>query len=168
MKIHAEVEPVYIIGNFSLKSAEKGWIIEAPAKSYSAGSWKSQGLPFYSWGVTYSKEFNIEKNGGTWKVSLGKWNGTVAEVSVNGQSATVIAFPPYETDITGLINTGNNKIEVKVIGSLKNLLGPHHNNPKPGLVSPWIWRNVKAYPSGKDYQILDYGLFEDFNLFREY
>ena len=166
MKIHAEVEPVYIIGDFSVKTAEKGWVIEAPAKVYSTGSWQSQGLPFYSWGVTYSKEFNIEKNGGTWKVGLGKWNGTVAEVSVNGQAATVIAFPPYETDVTGLINPGINKIEVKVIGSLKNLLGPHHNNPKPGFVSPWIWRNVKSYPPGKDYQILDYGLFEDFNLLR--
>jgi len=53
---------------------------------------------------------------------------------------------------------------VNVIGSLKNLLGPHHNNPKPGFVSPWIWRNVKSYPSGKEYQILDYGLFEEFKL----
>lgn len=166
MKIHAEVEPVYLIGDFSVKTAEKGWVIEAPAKVYSTGSWQSQGLPFYSWGVTYSKEFNIEKSEGTWKVGLGKWNGTIAEVSVNGQAATVIAFPPYETDVTGLIKTGENKIEVKVIGSLKNLLGPHHNHPKPGFVSPWIWRNVKSYPPGKDYQILDYGLFEDFNLLR--
>jgi hypothetical protein len=65
-----------------------------------------------------------------------------------------------------LIKPGLNKIEVKVIGSLKNLLGPHHNKPKPGFVSPGVWRNVKFYPAGKDYQILDYGLFEDFELSR--
>jgi hypothetical protein len=166
MKIHAEVEPVYIIGDFSVKTAEKGWVIEPPAKVYNTGSWNSQGLPFYSWGVTYSKEFNIEKSEGKWKIGLGKWNGTIAEVSVNGQAASVIAFPPYETDVTGLIKPGLNKIEVKVIGSLKNLLGPHHNNPKPGFVSPGTWRNVKSYPAGKDYQILDYGLFEEFVLYR--
>jgi len=166
MKIHAEVEPVYIVGDFSVKPAVKGWVIEAPASVYTTGSWKNQGLPFYSWGVTYSKEFNIEKAEGKWQVGLGNWNGTVAEVSVNGQPATVIAFPPYTTDITGLIKPGINKIDVKVIGSLKNLLGPHHNNPKPGFVSPWIWRNVKAYPAGKDYQMLDYGLLDDFILYR--
>jgi hypothetical protein len=164
MKIHAEVEPVYIVGDFSVNPAVKGWVIEAPASVYTTGSWKNQGLPFYSWGVTYSKEFNIEKTEGKWEIGLGKWNGTVAEVSVNGQPATVIAFPPYNTDVTRLIKPGINKIDVKVIGSLKNLLGPHHNNPKPGFVSPWIWRNVKGYPAGADYQLLDYGLFEEFVL----
>lgn len=164
MKIHAEIEPIYILGNFSVSSAAKGWNIEAPASTYNAGSWKSQGLPFYSRGVSYSKEFNIDSSDGKWVIALGNWYGTVAEVSVNGQQATPIAFPPFHSDITGLIKTGLNKIDVNVIGSLKNLLGPHHNNPKPGFVSPWIWRNVKSYPAGKEYQILDYGLFEEFKL----
>jgi len=142
----------------------KGWTIDAPVKAYTEGSWKSQGLPFYSWGISYSKEFNIENADGKWDIALGHWNGTMAEVNVNGQPATEIAFPPYHSDITGLIKPGLNKVEVTVIGSLKNLLGPHHNNSKPGFVSPWIWRNVKSYPSGKDYQTLDYGLFDDFVL----
>ena len=30
MKIHAEIEPVYILGDFSVKPAEKGWNIDAP------------------------------------------------------------------------------------------------------------------------------------------
>jgi len=161
MKIHAEVEPVYILGDFSVNPAIKGWTIEPPVSAYSTGSWKSQGLPFYSWGVTYSKEFDISDTGGKWEVDLGNWNGTVAEVLVNGQPATTIAFPPYHSDITGLVKTGKNKIEIKIIGSLKNLMGPHHNNPAPGLAGPWLWRNVKSYPSGKDYQMMDYGLFGD-------
>lgn len=164
MKIHAEIEPVYILGNFSVSPAQKGFTIGPPVSAYSTGSWKDQGLPFYSWGMTYSKEFNVEKSDGKWGLGLGKWNGTVAEVTVNGKPATVIAFPPYKTDITGLIKPGRNTIEVKVIGSLKNLLGPHHNNPERGFVSPGSWRGVKTYPSGKDYQMMDYGLFEEFSL----
>lgn len=166
MKVHAEVEPVYITGDFSVDPSAKGWNIKAPVRVYNLGSWKSQGLPFYSWGVTYSKEFDIKNADGIWTVGLGKWNGTVAEVTVNGQKATVIAFPPYITDVTGLIKQGTNKIEVKVTGSLKNLLGPHHNNPAPGLVSPGSWRNVRTYPSGTDYQMIDYGLFEEFKLYK--
>jgi hypothetical protein len=50
------------------------------------------------------------------------------------------------------------------IGSLKNLLGPHQNNPKPGFVSPWIWRNVKVYSFDNDYQMSNYGLFDEFAL----
>lgn len=167
MRVHAEVEPVYITGDFSVEPSAKGWNINAPARAYNLGSWKSQGLPFYSWGVTYTKEFNIKNADGNWKVGLGKWNGTIAEVTVNRQKATVIAFPPYITDVTGLIKPGTNKIEVTIIGSLKNLLGPHHNNPAPGLVSPGSWKNVKKYPAGTDYQMIDYGLFEEFKLFKE-
>jgi hypothetical protein len=164
MKVNAEIEPVYILGDFSVVPVEKGWEIEAPATAYTLGSWKTQGLPFYSWGVSYSREFNVQSADGKWEVALGNWSGTMAEVSVNNQPGTIIAFPPYHSDLTGLIKKGINKVDIKVLGSLKNLLGPHHNNPKPGFVSPWIWRNVKGYPSGKDYQMLDYGLFEDFTL----
>jgi hypothetical protein len=166
MRVHAEIEPVYITGDFSVKPAEKGWVLEAPVKLLTMGSWKEQGLPFYSWGVTYSKDFNIEKSEGSYEIRLGNWNGTVAEVIVNGQPAGVTAFPPYRTDITRLIKPGINTIDIRVIGSLKNLMGPHHNNPAPGLVSPWLFRNVKAYPPGKDYQLLDYGLFEEFVVFQ--
>jgi len=164
MKIHAEIEPVYILGDFSIKPADKGWTIEPAVNKLTMGGWKDQGMPFYSWGVTYSKEYNIEEQKGKYIVSLNGWKGTVAEVIVNDQPAGVIAFPPYQNDVTQFIKAGENKIEVKVIGSLKNLLGPHFNNPVPGLVGPWHFRNVKSYPAGKDYQLLDYGLMEEFSL----
>lgn len=164
MSIYAEVEPVYVLGDFSVMPAAKGFTITPPAPSYTTGSWKEQGLPFYSWGITYSREFNIEKAEGKWEVGLGDWKGTVAEVSVNGQPATVIAFPPYTTDVTGLIKPGVNKIDVTVIGSLRNLLGPHHSDPPSGFVTPWSWRGVKSYPAGKDYRMLDYGMMDEFKL----
>jgi len=164
MKVHAEIEPVYILGDFSVVPAVKGWTLEAPVKELKTGSWKDQGMPFYSWGLTYSREYTIDKPEGRYLVELSNWKGIVAEVSVNGEPATIIAFPPYQSDITDLVKPGNNRIEVKVIGSLKNLLGPHFNNPAPGLVSPGHFRNVKSYPAGKDYQLLDYGLTDEFNL----
>jgi hypothetical protein len=167
MKVHAEIEPVYIVGDFSVKPAEKGWYIEAPVKLLTPGSWRDQGMPFYSWGVTYSKEFNIENPDGPYVVNLNNWKGTIAEVTVNGNAATVIAFPPYQSDVTEFIKSGKNIIEVKALGSLKNLLGPHFNNPAPGFVSPWLWRNVKNYPAGKEYQLMDYGLMEEFSLLKE-
>jgi len=164
MKIHAEIEPVYIIGDFSVTPSVKGWTIEPPAETLSTGSWKEQGMPFYSWGVTYVKDYAIENPEGHYFVGLENWKGTVAEVRVNDQPAGIIAFKPYRLDITSLLESGSNKIEVKVIGSLKNLLGPHFNNPAPGLTSPWLFRNVKSYPPGKDYQLMDYGLVEEFDL----
>ncbi|HEX2976649.1 MAG TPA: hypothetical protein VHO68_12000, partial [Bacteroidales bacterium] len=167
MKVHAEIEPVYITGNFSVIPAEKGWLIAPPAKVYASGSWKSQGMPFYSWDMTYSRQVQSDNADVRWKVALGKWNGTVAGVYVNDRKAAVIAFPPYTADISAFMKPGMNRIEVKVTGSLRNLLGPHHNNPAPGLSSPGSWRNVKSYPGGAGYLMMDYGLFEDFTVLKE-
>ncbi|MDR1130643.1 MAG: hypothetical protein LBK96_06650 [Prevotellaceae bacterium] len=164
MKIHAEIEPVYVIGNFTVEAAAKGWEIKPPLKEFSTGSWKSQGWAFYSRGVSYRKTFEIDSPGKQYSVSLGKWTGTVAEVLVNGQSAGIIGFEPYTVDVSGLIKKGSNTVDVIITGSNKNLLGPFHKNPGPGVVSPWHFRGVKDYPSGNDYQQIDYGLMDDFQL----
>ena len=163
MHVNDEIEPVYLLGDFNLASASKGWFITAPQPLH-IGSWKEQGLPMYGQGVRYVKEFRVKTAGQRVAVRLGKWKGTVAAVTVNGRDAGVIAYDPYELDITNYLRAGNNRVEVTVIGSLKNLLGPHHNAPKPGLVSPWQWRGIRRYPAGTEYDTLDYGLLEDFQL----
>ena len=96
-------------------------------------------------------------------VRLNEWNGTVAEVYVNDQKAGVIGWDPYQLDITSALKKGTNKVEVRVIGSHKNLLGPHYREEK-GLASPWHWKNIKSRIPAADYQMLDYGLMEDFDL----
>ncbi|MDR2653377.1 MAG: hypothetical protein LBC68_13910, partial [Prevotellaceae bacterium] len=166
MKILAEIEPVYILGNFIVQPVAKGWELKPPVKEFSTGSWKNQGWAFYSQQVSYRKTFEIDDPGKHYRVRLGTWIGTVAEVSVNGKSAGIIGFEPYSVDVSGLIQNGKNTVELIVTGSNKNLLGPFHNNPSPGLVSPWHFRGVKKYPSGNDYQLIDYGLMDDFWLER--
>ena len=167
MKIHAEIEPVYLLGEFTLAPAVKGWSVKAPHEKLETGSWKGQGLPFYSWDMTYRRNFNIAAKSDYYEIGLGEWVGTVAEVYVNGKHAGTVSLPTDRIPVTGLIKEGDNQIEVNITGSLKNLLGPHHNNPKPGLSSPWHWRNIKTYPSGDQYQLIDYGLMDNIYLYSE-
>lgn len=164
MDIHAELEPVYLTGDFGLAPAEKGWIITEPEK-LELGSWRTQGMPFYSGSVSYTKKFSVEENGLNHKVKLNDWSGTVAEVYVNDAKVGIIGWKPYEMDITGKLKTGENIIEIVVVGSLKNLLGPHHNNPRPGVVTPWsFFYAPESQPRGTDYHQLDYGMLEDFGI----
>lgn len=164
MKIHAEVEPVYILGDFHVKPAAKGWTIEAPAEALTTGSWKSQGWSFYPGTVTYTQKYTINTPEQLHRVRLNTWNGTVASVEVNGKSAGLIFIQPYTLDITEFLQKGENTVQVKVVGSNKNLMGPFHNNPAPGMVGPDNFRKDGGCPSGSDYQQLDYGLMDDFVL----
>jgi len=163
-RILAEIEQVIILGNFRVVPAKKGFEIKSPAQSFDLSSWKSQGYPFYAKSFSYVKKFNISDLEAKYAVALGEWNGTIAEVFVNGKSAGIIGFEPYQLDVSKLLKQGENTIDVRIAGSNQNLLGPFHSNRAPGFVSPWDFRNVKEYPAGDKYRQFDYGLTGDFEL----
>jgi hypothetical protein len=124
-------------------------------------------MPSYPHGVTYAKQCRIsaaELKSKRFAVQLGKWSGTIAHVDVNGESAGEIAFAPFELDVTRLLKSGKNAIAVTVYGSLKNTLGPHHNNPQLGRAWPRAFQQgeKEGYPPGSKYSLVGYGLLEDF------
>ena len=165
MSVHNELEPVHIIGDFGVAPQDRGFRI-VPASTLKVGSWKDQNLPFYADSVSYTRRFALAR-GTKYKVVLGGWAGTVAEVRVNGKSAGVIGWQPYELPIGNLARSGRNVVEVLVYGSLKNLLGPHHGNIARGMASPGNVRNAPAtMPPGADYDQFPYGLMEDFKVVR--
>lgn len=166
MTILSEVMPIYILGDFLVKPAEKGFEITIGDIS-ALGSWREAGLPFYSQRVSYSQTFNIEKKSGlVFKVRLNGWSGTMAEVMVNGQSAGVIAWPPYEQVITDLLKKGTNEITVKITGSLKNTFGFFYQKNDGWIFGPWSWNSAPPkIPAASEYFLMDYGLFEHFGLY---
>lgn len=164
MSVHNELERIFVLGAFGLKPQERGWRV-VPNSSMTAGAWKNQGLPFYSQEVAYGGGYVLRPATAGYKVRLGKWNGTVAEVRVNGKHAGIIASQPYEFDISRFAQNGENRIEVVVVGSLKNLLGPHHGKIDRGLVSPLSFRTApERMPAGQQYDLDAYGLFESFQV----
>jgi hypothetical protein len=50
----------------------------------------------------------------------------LVKVAINGTEAGVIAWPPYELDVTPFVRGGDNQIAVELVATLRNLLGPHH------------------------------------------
>ncbi len=164
MSVHAEIQPVYILGDFGVTAQERGFRI-VPARNLALGMWKSQDLPFYSDAISYRQSYEIDFSSSVYKVRLGEWLGSVAEVKVNGQSAGIIGWAPYELEVTKSLRKGQNEIEVLVFGSLKNLLGPHHGKFNPGLIGSWLWRTAPEHtPPGSEYNLIGYGLFEEFQL----
>ena len=167
MNIHSELEPVYILGNFGLEAYEKGWKL-VPAQQLTFGAWCAQRMPFYSDCVSYAGAFTLKEGMKNCRVRLGKWLGSVAEVTVNGASAGIIGWPPYEADISTLVKPGDNDISVVVYGTLKNQFGPHHNKPAHGRAWPAAFESAPDHqPPGTEYDVIGYGLFEPFMVIEE-
>lgn len=161
---HHELEPVYLLGDFGAAAQERGFKL-VPDGPLTLGSWRQQNLPFYAHTVSYRKTYRLDPARHRYKVRLGRWMGTLAEVRVNGKTAGRIGWQPYEAEITSAVAPGDNRIEVVVYGSLKNLLGPHHGKIERGLTSPQSFRNgPQKMPPGAQYDQLDYGMFEEFQV----
>jgi hypothetical protein len=166
--IHIELEPVYLLGDFCLANQEKGFKLVAN-QALKPGAWSEQGLPFYAGGIGYTMTFGMlgkdELNKYRYGVELVNWRGSVAEVKVNDKRAGFIAYPPFQLDISNLLEERrDNKITVIVYGTLKNTLGPHHNNPPLGMAWPSMFQKGAegGRPPGSKYSVVGYGLFEGF------
>jgi len=182
MTIYHELESAYVLGDFSLKAADSGFVIAPPqpitlgrpdahvtapdGSGMRAVGWDRQGCPFYAEGVSYKQEFIIAQAAGKYYVRLPNWYGSVARVTVNGKDAGRIYRQPWECDVTKSVKLGLNTVEVVVVGTLKNTLGPHHGNPPLGSAWPGMFQNgpETGPPPGQQYSTVAYGLFAPFEL----
>lgn len=163
MSVFAELEPVYVLGDFVLRPANPGFVIDNETEGISMGSWAPQGYPFYFNSISYIGHFKGTGEENSFTVHLPDWKGVVAEVIVNGRSAGTVSSSPGWVALADGIRAGNNTVEIVVYGSLQNVLGPFHQKPVPGMVTPWSWRFAPHLPpAGNQYNVNDYGLFKDF------
>ncbi len=124
--------------------------------------WNQQGSPFYATGVSYAQTFDVPEPKGDYFVSLPSWLGSVARVTVNGRPAGHIYARPFECRVTDYVRPGANRVEVVVVGTLKNTLGPHHAGPMRGSAWPHAFRQgpETGPPAGALYDTIGYGLFQ--------
>jgi len=165
MNILAEVMPIYLLGDFLVIPSDQGFEISG-GEMKSLGSWRENGLPFYSQTVTYSQSFGVSKdNDHPYKVKLTDWNAPLCEVLVNGKSAGLITWQPYEADITEFLQNGENEVSVRVYGSLKNTFGFFYQKNDSWIFGPFSWNYApEKIPSASEYYLMDYGLFKPFKL----
>jgi hypothetical protein len=107
------------------------------------GDWsQNDGLATYSGGAWYRKTVTLtaeQINGASVRLDLGDVAAS-AEVLINGRSAGTRVAPPWKLDITRLVRSGDNQIEVLVCNTLANhyLTVPTRYRGKPlsGLLGP--------------------------------
>ena len=154
-----EIEPVYLLGDFSLRPAAAGFVVTpGGASARPRGLERPRGYPFYAAGVTIRENFDVAEPRGRYRVVLPKWYGSVARVIVNGQPAGHVVHQPWECDVTEAIRPGANRIEVTVVGTLKNTLGPHHGQPPLGAAWPASFQKGPAQRSAAGQPVRHGGL----------
>jgi hypothetical protein len=125
-----ELESAYIIGDFSVESLGDGrfrLVDEGPQTKVDSGDLGRQGYPFFAGRVSLIQELELPKIEGKVLLSIEGLHAILAKVLVNGVEAGKVFLKPFQVDVTGLLREGKNTIEIELVGSLRNLLGPHHH-----------------------------------------
>lgn len=160
MSVFAEVMPVYILGDFDLLPAEKGFTI-VPPDDPEPGSWADNGWPFYSGKVAYTHFVTQAGEAGesrSYWLQVDNWKGTVAQLFVNDELIETVAWQKA-VDIGPFLKSGENKVEFIITGTLKNTLGFHHKDLTGWIDGPFSWNQAPEHqPPGNQYRFVETGL----------
>ncbi|WP_217594720.1 glycosyl hydrolase [Cohnella sp. GbtcB17] len=161
--IRLELETIYLLGAFAVREEEGRWTLGSP-QSLTIGSWTSQGYPFYGHAVRYHLTYEADSEATDAALAIGEWLGSVVSVEVNGRPAGMFGVGRGDRlPIGGLTRPGRNEIVLRVCGSLKNLLGPHHDADRPRKRAwPTYWKKapLTGPPAAAAYDLLELGLLE--------
>jgi hypothetical protein len=155
--VKMELENIYLRGSFAVEHAVKGFRIAAPAK-LGFGSWAAQGYPFYGESVTYETSVAVPAGASRLRLSLKEWQGSVAVVLLDGKEVGRLGWQPYEAEFAAA--PGKHVLQVKVVSTPRNTMGPFHNPTKPRMRAwPAAWSEFPSQqPAGPAYDVLGYGL----------
>ncbi len=155
-----ELEQIYLTGDFAVRGEKIGEdYFECRRERYkpsfvltketgkTSGNLLTDGYCFFNGTIGLSADVVIPETDGNRKyyLEMEELETVVAEIRVNGSVAGDIGWKPYRVEITGYVTPGNNRIEILLTNSLRNLLGELHYVPlKDAPGGQW---SQKASPS---------------------
>jgi len=156
-----EIEDIYIFGDFAVGTEKEGFPVINEQATLNTGNWVEQGYPFYSGSIKYKMEFELpEDESARYEIDLSGAKSSNIYVTVNEAEIGAVPFPPFRADITGALKEGLNTVEVEVIGSLRNTLGPLHHKEGDNL----DWTGPEQFCDEANwtdtYQFAPYGFLE--------
>ncbi|CAN7549640.1 glycosyl hydrolase [Paenibacillus sp. LjRoot56] len=160
-----EVEDIYLIGDFGVDADRK---VVAEPETIIFGDWCKQGYAHYCGSIIYHFDVTLDNHSMTRSVlELGEYSAVTIEVRVNGQTAGHVPWrAANRVDLTAYLNDGDNQIEIEVMGSPRNMLGPFHQIS--GDTSTTNWASFRKEGEGytPEYKLRSYGLFGQIKLYR--
>lgn len=154
-----EVEDCFIIGDFSVDPINRE-IIKEP-KFLRFGDWCLQGYPYYAGSIFYKDKINLdlEKNEKVF-LSMGEYSAVHIAIWVNGKLAGHIPWRcTHRIEITEYIKNGENIIEIEVVGSPRNMLGPLHRKRGKSLWTDSYSFRTEGEEYTQEYTLYPYGIF---------
>jgi len=117
----------------------------------------AQGLAFFAGRATLRQTVTLPPLDGRTLLELRNLRAALAHVRVNEQQVGTVAWQPHQVDVTEALKAGENVVEIELVGTLRNLLGPHHlNGGDLARTGPKEFRDKNRWTD--DYILVPFGL----------
>jgi hypothetical protein len=162
---HMEIEDCFILGDFAVAPDR---VIVAEPKTLHFGDWTTQGYLHYAGSMIYHSKVEY-RTGETIRLRLGEYRAVDVAVFVNGTLAGHIpwqAANARSVDITPRLVPGDNSVDIEVVSSPRNMLGPLH---LAAGRDPWTeWRSFRRTDETftPEYVVQPWGLYGQVRLER--
>lgn len=105
------------------------WTLADDRQTVFTGDLVAQGYPFFAGRAILNQRVTIAapRPGERVFFEMERHDAIVTRVRLNGYACGDIAWHPYRADLTDHVQEGENLLEIELVSSLRNLLGPHHN-----------------------------------------
>jgi hypothetical protein len=148
----SEIEACYLVGPFGVEAAgpleslpRDAWRCPGPfvltpvPRQADPANLTAQGLPFFAGSVRLSRRLVLSEADAAERSFVYRGlRGHVLRLRVNGRGLGEWLWRPYEADLAGALQAGENLLELELTGGLRNLLGPHHLREGESYgVGPW-------------------------------
>jgi hypothetical protein len=161
-----ELEAVYLLGHFTVPVRPTG--AEVTRRGSRFAKWRvtpslqplaeelssqhgldlvQRGLPHYVGELRLEQAVELPDHGASRLVTLefDEIQAATALVEVNGVEVGQLSWPPYRVDITEHLRPGSNTISVRLVTTLRNLLGPFHTAAgDPVFVGPFTFDDLSG------------------------
>jgi len=142
MNLDRYIEPIYLLGKFKVEfDGDKPYIDGDVPEEVELGDFTLKGLPFYAGRITLTRKVDVKS--GAALLELEGLNAALAVVRVNGEERFAVT-PPYRVSLAGAVREGENKIEIELVGTLRNVLGPLHRED-PTSIGPGTFEDETAW-----------------------
>lgn len=152
-----EPEAIYLLGDFSVDMEGGFWrkpthwstqpgkfLLTDRREITEAVDITPQGLWFYRGDLKLTAVIEKDPEASQWLCLKGV-EAAAVKITVNGKSR-LLYMAPYEGDLTDMLEEGMNTVEIRLLGTNRNLMGPHHHiKGENNYVGPNTFKGVYGY-----------------------
>jgi hypothetical protein len=136
------------------------------ARRITGGDLTSRGFAFFSGKITLARDLGpLKRDGRRIFFDLGSPRAAMVEVRLNGKRAALLNWAPFRAELTDAAGEGENRLELVLYSSNRNLLGPHHHSGgesyrvgPESFTGKWSWaeKATEAFPATDEEMARDY------------